>query len=262
MNINYSARQLIRSSSRGFLSTQFDPTSFKISKINLKQNFPYSTFTLTAFDYSLCPILLLSNLSEHTTNIKNNNLVSLMVCEEQKLYTLFPEFKNKNFDYEDPMSRPRITLIGRLNITNDENHKKRFLMRHPAAELYANFSDMNFYKLNIIGAHLIGGFASVKWFTKDQLVLKKLVNFKDSEEGIITHMNECHQKSIDLYISKLIKPSNSRSSKGWKIVGIDPEGFDLRKKKFLARYFFEKKIQDAKKLRGIFVGLHNKAMKV
>ena len=43
---------------------------------------------------------------------------------------------------------------------------------------------MNFYKLNIIGAHLIGGFASVKWFTKDQLVLKKLVNFKDSEEGI------------------------------------------------------------------------------
>ena len=75
-------------------------------------------------------------------------------------------------------------------------------------------------------------------------------------------MNECHQKSIDLYISKLIKPSDSRSSKGWKIVGIDPEGFDLRKKKFLARYFFEKKIQDAKKLRGIFVGLHNKAMKV
>tara|TARA_B100000900_G_C20403693_1_gene643834 strand:- start:63 stop:851 length:789 start_codon:yes stop_codon:yes gene_type:complete len=262
MKINYSARQLIRSSSKGFLSTQFNPNSFKEKKINLKQDFPYSTFTLTAYDYDLCPIILLSNLSEHTTNIKNNNLVSLMVCEEQKLYTLFPEFKNKNFEYEDPMSRPRITLIGRLKITNDDNHKKRFLMRHPAAELYANFSDMNFYKLNIIGAHLIGGFASVKWFNKDQLVLSKFLNFKNFEEGVITHMNECHQNSIDLYISKLIKPINSRSSKGWKIVGIDPEGFDLRKKHDLVRYFFKKEIQDAKRLRGIFVGLHKEATKI
>ena len=37
-----------------------------------------------------------------------------MVCEEQKLYDFFPKFKNKDINYEDPMSRPRITLIGKL----------------------------------------------------------------------------------------------------------------------------------------------------
>ena len=261
MNINYTARQLIRSSSKGFLSTQFKPSSFKSKKINLNDSFPYSTFTLTAFDYDICPIVLLSNLSEHTTNIKNNDLVSLMVCEEQKLYDFFPKFKNKDINYEDPMSRPRITLIGKLKITNDKNHKKRFLMRHPAAKLYAGFADMNFYKLHIIGAHLIGGFASVKWFSRKDLISKKFTNFKKSESDIISHMNECHQSSVDLYLSKLIRPS-LRTSTGWNMVGIDPDGFDMRKKEILVRYFFEKEVENANKFRGIFVNLHKKALKV
>ena len=51
---------------------------------------------MTAFDYDLSPILLLSNLSEHTTNIINNNSVSLMVCEENDLYKFFPKFKKSN----------------------------------------------------------------------------------------------------------------------------------------------------------------------
>ena len=95
MKINYATRQLIRSSSRGYLSTSFDPKSFGAKKINIKQTFPYSTFTLTAFDYDLSPIVLLSKLSEHTTNISKDNLVSLMLCEEQKLYPYFPQFKKK-----------------------------------------------------------------------------------------------------------------------------------------------------------------------
>ena len=48
---------------------------------------------------------------------------------------------------------------------------------------------------------------------------------------------------------------------GWSIVGIDPDGFDLRKKESLTRIFFEKEITDAKKLRGIFVNLHKKSLK-
>ena len=86
MKINYIAKQLIRSSSRGYLSTHFDPNYFEKKRINVKNSFPYSTFTLTAFDYDISPIILLSNLSEHTTNIKKNSLVSLMLCEEQKTY--------------------------------------------------------------------------------------------------------------------------------------------------------------------------------
>ncbi len=262
MKINYIAKQLIRSSSRGYLSTHFDPNSFQSKKINIKHSFPYSTFTLTAFDYDISPIVLLSNLSEHTTNIKKNSLVSLMLCEEQKVYDHFPKFKNNSFDYEDPMSRPRITLIGNLKITKKSHHKSRFLLRHPAAKLYSGFSDMNYYKLNIIGAHLVGGFASVKWFSKNDLICKDVLNFENYESDIISHMNESHQESLRHYAYKLIKKIKPKTNMIWSLVGIDPEGFDLRRKNELIRFFFENQVKDAKKLRGTFVGLHKKALKI
>ena len=253
MNINFATRQLIRSSSRGYLSTQFNPKNFK--KSNLKFSFPYSTFSIAAFDYDLSPILLLSDLSEHTTNIKNNSYVSIMFCEEKKMYNYFPEFKNKIklINYEDPMSRPRVTLIGKLSITKKKIHKERFLSRHPAARLYSNFSDMNFYKLKIDSAHLVGGFAHVKWFKRNDLILTKISNFEKNEALIMDHMNNHHQKSIHLYLKKLMLIN---SFKNWKIVGIDPDGFDLRKKGELIRMCFEKELLSAQKLRGKFIQLH------
>ena len=58
-----------------------------------------------------------------------------------------------------------------------------------------------------------------------------------------------------MYINHLMKSeiSNSQRKGDWNITGIDPDGFDLRKKKDTARYFFEKEVSNAKKLRGIFV---------
>ena len=261
MKINYATRQLIRSSSRGYMSTDFNPSYFQNKKINLRRNFPYSTFTMTAFDYDLSPIILLSKLSEHTTNALNDSLISLMLCEEQKLYNFFPKFKNNPFNYEDPMSRPRVTLIGNIKKINKKNKKERFLLRHPASKLYAGFSDMDFYKLEIIGAHLVGGFASVKWFSKNDLKCKEYKNFEVSEKKIISHMNDCHQQSIDLYVSNFLKKKSSNLKEKWKIIGIDPDGFDLRNKHQTIRYCFDQTVNDAKKLRAIFVKLHKLASK-
>ena len=35
---------------------------------------------------------------------------------------------------------------------------------------------MNFFKLDVIGAHLVGGFASVKWFSREDLIFKDAIN--------------------------------------------------------------------------------------
>ena len=52
-------------------------------------------------------------------------------------------------------------------------------------------------------------------------------------------MNDHHQESIKLYLQKFIKNLKTREKTGaWKIVGIDPDGFDLRKKNLLTRLFF------------------------
>ncbi len=263
MDINFASRQLIRSTINGHLATEFDPKNFKLKTLNSLKNFPYSTFSLTAYDYDLSPILLLSDLSEHTKNLKFKKLCSLMLCEEQKLYSFFPKFKydpRLGFKYEDPMSRPRITLIGELYVTKSELHKNRFLARHPTSKFYSNFSDMNFYRMDIKRAHLVGGFAHVKWFTKKEIVCPEHLNYENSESSIIEHMNLEHQQSIDLYLKKLTT-NFSGSTKNWKITGIDPDGFDLRKRNKTFRFCFEKSIYDAKKLRGIFVHLHKLSLK-
>ena len=63
----------------------------------------------------------------------------------------------------------------------------------------------------------------------------------------------------NLYVSKLLKVNSPNTKEKWKIVGIDPDGFDLRKKDKLIRYCFERSIDNASKLRGVFVKLHKQA---
>ena len=89
MKIEYATRQLIRSSSRGYLSTEFYTENLR-KRIGLRQKFPYSTFTLTAFDYDLSPIILLSNLSEHTINLKKKKSCLNNVVRRTKKLQPFP----------------------------------------------------------------------------------------------------------------------------------------------------------------------------
>ena len=53
------------------------------------------------------------------------------------------------------------------------------------------------------------------------------------EFDVIEHMNSHHKESVDLYSTKILK----NKTKNWEIVGIDPDGFDLRKGKNLTRFF-------------------------
>ena len=260
---NHSVRQLIRSCTRGYLSTQLDKEKSKKNIIKSSAlPIPYTTFVSIAFDYDASPILILSDLSEHTKNLKKNNFVSLLIYEEQKFREFFPKFENPlpnipNHNYEDPMSRPRLSIIGKLEIYNNVIAKKRFLSRHPVSNLYANFSDMKLYKLKIINAHLTAGFAKVKWFDREDLICDNVFEENEEEFEVISHMNQDHQKSIDLYMKVFFK-----KEKGWKIIGIDSEGFDLRSGENVLRYYFGKPIKKTKELRGIFVRLHKKAITV
>ena len=259
-NLNFATRQLIRSSTKGYLATELtvknDHNSLLFEK---KKSIPYCTFVMVAFDYDCSPLILLSNLSEHTKNIFKNNNVSIMFYEEQQFLDYFPKFKKlktqvTKLSYEDPMSRPRVTVIGNIEKSNLEYQKKRFILRHPESQLYASFADMNIYKLNIKSAHLTGGFAKVKWFKTNELNSTILDNFSENEFSILEHMNEQHQESINLYTKKLFNIDGT-----WKIVGIDSEGFDLRSSKSVFRYIFDKSIKQIQDIKMNFIKLHKKA---
>ena len=258
--IDFATRQLMRSSSRGYLATNMSENLKKKTSLEIEHIIPYVTFVMTAFDYDGGPLVLLSDLSEHTKNIGDNNIVSILFYEEQKNTSDFPVFKNKDFikindNYEDPMSRPRLTVLGKLKKSFQIEHKKRFLKRHPVSNLYANFKDMNIYKLDVMNAHLTGGFAKVQWFKKDEMLSKDYSGFKEVEDEVINHMNKEHKESLKLYAKVLL----GKEPKNVQIVGIDPEGFDMRLSEKLIRFNFPVPLKKASELRKVFIKLHHEA---
>lgn len=191
---------------------------------------PYASLVLVAFDHDAAPILLISRLAEHTKNLLSNDRVSLLCDGTAGL----PE----------PLTGPRVSLLGRAVKTEDPRHRARFLARHPSAEMYAGFGDFAFYHLAIERAHIVAGFGKIHWLD-DYLYAGETAALIDAEAGILEHMNEDHADAVQLYASKLL----GRSGDGWSLCGIDAEGCDLISEQELARLSFGRMISTADEAR-------------
>ncbi len=198
---------------------------------------PYSSLVLVAVDHDLSPILLLSDMAEHTKAIKADHRVALLFDGTGGL--------------DQPLTGPRATVLGRAERTGDERLKARFLARHPDAALYAGFKDFGFYRIALERAHLVGGFGKIRWIDGAELAPPRAEGLAEAEAGIIDHMNADHADAIQLYAAKLI----GLAGDGWKMTGIDPEGIDLRRGGEVARLAFDAPLQASGEARKVLVDL-------
>lgn len=198
---------------------------------------PYASLVLVAVDHDLSPILLLSDMAEHTKAIKADGRVSLLFDGTGGL--------------DQPLTGPRATVLGRAERTGDERLKARFLARHPDAALYAGFKDFGFYRIALERAHLVGGFGKIRWIDVAELAPPQTEGLVEAETGIIGHMNADHADAIQLYAAKLI----GRAGDGWKMTGIDSEGIDLRRGGEVARLAFDAPLQAADGARKVLVSM-------
>ena len=203
---------------------------------------PYASLVLVAVDHDLAPILLLSNLAEHAKAIAADGRVSLLFDGTAGL--------------DQPLTGPRVTLLGRAAKTGDERLKRRFLAHHPDAEMYAGFGDFNFYRVAPERAHLVAGFGRIRWLAAaDLLPGPPAMALAESESDIVTHMNADHADAIQLYAGRLLGlPAGE-----WRMTGIDAEGLDLRHAGRVARLAFDAPIGDAAQARKVLVALVTKA---
>jgi heme iron utilization protein len=93
------------------------------------------------------PVLLMSRLAWHTQNILADSRSCLLIAAED--------------EGTDPLTRARVSLLGRLQITNTESARNLYLKVHPAARSYAQFADFSFFKLNVTTAHYVAGFGQI-----------------------------------------------------------------------------------------------------
>ena len=202
---------------------------------------PYASLVLVAADHDLSPILLLSDLAEHTKAIAADGRVSLLFDGTQGL--------------EQPLTGPRVTLVGRAERTADERLGRRFLARHPDAAMYAGFKDFSLYRVVVERAHLVAGFGKIRWLSTAELAVPVPAGLAESEDGIVRHMNEDHADAVQLYAGKLLGLAGS----DWRMTGIDAEGIDLRQAGHVARLAFDTPLSSAREARKVLVALVGKA---
>ncbi len=193
---------------------------------------PYASLVLLACDQSGAPVLLLSDLADHSKNIAADPRVSLLVDGHR------PE--------EEPLTGARASVQGRAAVIRDQALLDRFVARHPSAATYAGFGDFQLYRIEPEAAHLVAGFGQIHWLGVEDLGLGPApAALAAAEGGIVAHMNEDHADAIALIAERILR----LEGEGWRLTGVDPEGFDLRRGRSLARGSFHKPVRDAESCR-------------
>lgn len=137
-------RDLIQNSKVGVLSTLY------------KGRTPYGSTAPYVLNDKGEPVFFLSDMAQHTKNIKWDENGSLTVYKE---------------DANDAFNSPRITVMGKLKkLTHDERKQiqDQYLKKYPEAKAFIDFGDFNFYKLEPERIHYIGGFGDINWLTPEQ----------------------------------------------------------------------------------------------
>jgi hypothetical protein len=206
---------------------------------------PYASLVLVAVDHDLSPILLMSDLAEHSKAIATDPRVALLFDGTGGL--------------AQPLTGPRLTVMGRAAKIDDERLKQRFLRHHPDAAMYAGFRDFHVYRVRLERTHLVGGFGKIRWIAPGELLaVPPLQELADSEEGIVAHMNQDHADAVQLYAEKLLNLPGT----GWTMTGIDAEGIGLRLSGNVARLAFDPPLDAASQARRTLVALVQRARAV
>ena len=123
-----------------------------------RDGWPFASVTPFALSSAGDPLLLLSELAEHTRNIRNDPRASLLVQDGASV--------------ADPQSGARVTLLGVVEALPSQERsvaETAYVTRHPQAAEYLTLADFHLFVLRVSEARLIAGFGDMGWIGGDKL---------------------------------------------------------------------------------------------
>lgn len=261
------ARQIMRRCAHAALGTRMrppTPTETAPAETVLEPppaGHPYVSFVLVGFDYDATPLLLLSDLADHSRNLVADPAISL----------LFADIEGR----DQPLTGPRVILLGQLDRV-DAGHsaeigrlKARYMARHPSTTLFADFTDFALYRLRATHVHFIGGFARAHWLTAATVcgpqALPETENLASAEAALLIRLNQAIDIPTRAHMVRMLSPrppggpGSTGPGNNWQITGVDPEGCDLRCDGSIARLDFSARAHSADAVYAAVSGLAAKA---
>jgi putative heme iron utilization protein len=172
---------------------------------------PYGSFVTFALDDLSLPVLLISELAEHTRNLHGDGRASLMVAESVR---------------EDPLANGRVTLLGtcRPVEADDDSARSAYLARFPNAAYYADYRDFSFWRLSVTSARYIGGYGRMSWVAGEEWAAARPDPLAPHAAAIVEHMNADHAEAMAALCRAF---SRARQAESVVMTGIDRYGFEM-----------------------------------
>jgi putative heme iron utilization protein len=188
-----------------------------LSTLSVKEpGWPFGSITPYARLESGEPVILISEIAEHTRNIHHDSRVSLLIQDSGAL--------------AKPQAGARVTLLGyAMPVPPPYLDRARHLYsgKFPDSADYFSAHDFSLYAVLTTQVRYIGGFGDIHWMTGEALI-----NYAAESEidplaphisGICNHMNEDHADSLVLMVERLA----GISAQSARMIHVDSQGFDV-----------------------------------
>ena len=174
---------------------------------------PFGSVMPYALDAEGRPLLLISAMAMHTQNLEADARASLLVTQ--------PDWSG------DPLAAGRLTLMGearRLDGAETTPAREAYLTRHARARYWVDFDDFAFWRLDVMDAYFVGGFAAMDWVTAADYAAARPDPLADAAGSIVEHMNRDHADALITYARHYAGEAADEAT----MVTVDRLGFKLR----------------------------------
>lgn len=184
--------------------------------------FPFGSVAPFCLDAQGRPLLLISELAQHTRNLRADPRCSFIVVGHG----------------EDIQANARLTLVGECRPLADaaeiDAAAARYYRYFPDSTDFHRIHDFRFFRLEPLRCRYIGGFGRIHW--ADPAAVLRANPFAGAcEAGIVAHMNADHADALAHYCRQAgLEPGERPLA----MTGIDAEGIHLRLGARLVRIAF------------------------
>ena len=197
---------------RAFIQSEHNGTLCTLSR--RLAGFPFGSIAPYALMATGEPILLISDLAEHTKNVRADARVSFMIQDSHA---------------RDQQANARATLMGYAMPVSEpfvEDARQRYLQAVPNAAGYFSMHDFALFKVHVLQVRYIGGFGNIFWINGDELIERRANASLDPlaavAESACEHMNKDHQEALIAY-AKAFAQTETDSA---KMLSVDSRGLD------------------------------------
>ncbi len=229
LNSGIQARQLFLSEYQAVLST----LSVDVA------GYPFGSVVPYCANQTGLPLILISDIAQHTKNILADTRVSLIALERNRA---------------DQQAAGRVTLVGDAvrQASPDTDSMARYYSYFPQSRDYHKTHGFDFFVIEPRRIRFIGGFGRIYWLDADAFLKPNIFSFEE-ESRIIEHMNHDHGDAIKHYCK--IENIDAAGGDNPVMVGIDSEGFHIRVGSSISRVNFPEPIQDSQDARKALVAM-------